>query len=466
MPLIGDTPTTPPAPKPVPVRVTAPEHKSVVVDTRYTPASSLLTHVEGSSWTVNYYSQVLDKDNALSGQDLNRPAALQQYKLIEQLELKVTSPLQYSQNESSKEQTITGSATIYPCGLIPNEKDHFLADIGDGREGLFEITRSQRGSMYNDSVYMVDYELLAESTQDNRLLDLNTKTVERLKYRADFLLHGQNPLITLSESAQVDQLTAYFAELRDYYFSRFFSREYSTLLLPAQDYPIYDPWLTRAVLAMFRDEPHPNIKHIRNLNVDEDDNFDLPTLWTALLNKRRRDLKVGVMNKIGLVRSRGFSSDPRMDSVRYSGVDFVTYPIDPFKSEDYGRKDRSKPLSEHKIQLTSDRLIDLFELLSITALYGIGRTDLSSPIKLRDEQIKAVNPITHNSYIFSEAFYRNAPDGQSAIELLMQEYLDGKALHLPALTILSGSYSSWGKLEQFYQLPFVMAMIRAAIRRM
>lgn len=454
MPIIEDTPQTPPIKQPVPVQVAAPEYRGVVVDTAYTPATSLLTHIEGASWTVNYYSQVLGLDNALSGQNLDRPAALQQYKRIQHLELKVTTPLNTSQDQQTKEFSVTGQANVYPCGLIPNEGDHFIADVGDGREALFVITNSEKRSIYKDGAFIVDYSLVSYSDQDNRIQDLNTKVVEDLVYQADFLEHGQRPLITTDEFTLVKKLRAYYAELVDFYFGRFMSRNLRTLLLPGQDYAIYDPYLTHAVLQMFRDEAHPNIKLIRELNVQEDDNYQLPTIWTALLTKRRKAL-LGAMSKVGIVRANTFSSDPMMNSVRYSGVDYVIYPVDPDKSEDYRRKDGTKGLAGIDINLPTGRLKSLVDILQIDELDGLPSFDAP-----------AINPSQQDTYVFSPNFYQRSNPGQSALELAFQDYLDEKALNLRLLMKLAVSYTSWTPLEQFYQLPFLMVLIRASIRRM
>lgn len=461
MPIIGDTPKTPPVHKPVPVKIASDEFRGVTVDTRYEPAHTLLTHIEGASWIVNYYSQVLDVDNALSGQDLNRPATHQQYKLIQKMELKVTTPLQYSQDNTSKQQHITGQAQVYPGTVIPNEGDHFLGDIGDGREGLFIITQSEKRSVYKDAAFLIDYEVVDYAEKDNRLADLNSKVVEDTIFVLDFLQNGQNPLIHSADKIHLDQLTRFNEEIRDYYFGKFFSREYSTLLLPNQDFPVYDPWLTHAVLAICRDEQHPNIKRIRELNVGEDDNYDQPNLWTAMLYKRRRDL-VNCMKRIGTVTARAFSRDPMQDSLRYSGVSYAVYPADSNLSTDYRRHDLSKPLSDFKLRYATTPKNDLGELLSVDTLLGLVRSDLSTPVK----KVPAVNPMSEESYIFSKAFYLNAQDGQSAIELMFQHYLDDKELPMAGLTKLASTYQNWGWLEQFYMLPFLMVMIRAAIRRM
>jgi len=452
MPLITDTPSTPPEKKPQAVQVAAPEFRGVTVDTRYVEARRLLTHVEGASWTVNYYSQVLGIDNALSGQSLDRPAAIQQYKLVQGYELKVTTPLNSTQDQSTKEFNVTGQANFMPSGLIPNKGDMFIADVGDGREALFTVTDSEKRTMYEDSAYIVDYVLVSYSNQDNRINDLNTKVVENLYYDIRRLEEGQNPFISFNDKLKLGDLQARYVEIVQFYFSRFFSKEYRTLLLPGQEYTMYDPFLTHNVLTMFRDEAHPNIKKIRQLNVGEDDNFDTPNVWTALRYRRRKEL-TGSMRLAGLVSTRAFSSEPMFDGIRFSGLEYVVYPADPIKSEDYIRKDYSKPLAPISVKATESRLTRLMDVVRIPALYGL--PSYSGP---------AVNPTTADAYVFSQAFYQNARPGQSSLELAFQDYLDGKAVDFVALNQISETYTSWALLEQFYQLPFLLAMLRSAIR--
>ena len=93
MPIVNETNDAPPVQAPAPIRISAPPHQSAVVDTRYTPLQSLITYMEGSIWTVDYFSQVVNNDDQLQGQNLELPASLQQYKVIRGLQLKVTSPL-------------------------------------------------------------------------------------------------------------------------------------------------------------------------------------------------------------------------------------------------------------------------------------------------------------------------------------------------------------------------------------
>lgn len=452
MAIIEDTPSTPPSPKPTPVKVVTPTHQTVAVDTRYVPKTSLLTHVEGASWTVSYYSQVLAKDGALSGQNLDRDAVYQQYRNIIDLELKVTSPLSQSQDTTSKAITVTGQANVYPCGLIPNEGDMFIADVGDGRAGVFRITSSEQRTIFKDTAWTIDY-LLIDYATPARYEDLKEKTVETLVYISDFLLYGQKPLITEDEHRQLQLLDGHYDELTSEYFRRFLSNEHRTLVLPGQTVPIYDPFLTDAVLKAFGGEQNPYVLHVRELNISDDDNFKAMTLWDALLTRRPSRMR-GCATKMGLVTTDSFSRNPAMNSMRYSGMAYVVYPVNPMRSEDDLRMKRQRALSDWELKGARSQLTNLLDLIAITELDGLPAADIAP-----------INPIK-DFYVFSEAFYNRWSVGQSALEIQANRYLNNQALDMKNLLALAESCSSWLPLDQFYQMPVLLMLIRATIRRM
>jgi hypothetical protein len=457
MPIVQSTPTTPPIEAETPVQIAAPEFRGVTVDTVYEPADNLLTNVEGALWVVNYYSQVLGKDNALSGQSLDRDATVQQYWLIQDLELRTTTPLTMSQNTTTKAFTNNGTSNVFPCGLIPNEGDMFIASLADGTEGLFEVTNSDKRSMFKDAVYVIDYTQVAFSEQDGRINDLNTKVVKNTYFERDFLIHGQKAIITYDERQLLQALRGIHEELVEYYFDKFFSKEFATLLLPGQKFAIYDPLLTKHVLKLFRGEKHKNLKYIREFNMGGDTNFEVGNVWEAFLNKRRNIMRGG-LKEVGLTSRVTFTRDPMMDSVRYSGVDYIVYPKNIIKSEDYQRDrgyDNTKPISDAVfIEYPPSDLVSLLDIITVPEMYG-----------LPNNEAPAVNPVS-DLYIFSQSFYDNTRPGQSAIELAINDYFDNQALNLTMLMNTARTYPAWGKLTQFYQLPFLMALIQIAIRRM
>ena len=47
-----------------------PKYKSVVIDEKNIPRETLLAYIAGSSWTVDYYQQVINRDNDLKEYDV------------------------------------------------------------------------------------------------------------------------------------------------------------------------------------------------------------------------------------------------------------------------------------------------------------------------------------------------------------------------------------------------------------
>ncbi|MFL9998859.1 hypothetical protein [Paraburkholderia sediminicola] len=451
MPVINPKLHTPLVDQPSPVMIAKPAYRGVTVDTQYVPQSSLLTAIEGSSWTVNYYSQVLDDDNALSGQQVDREAIYQQYRLIIRLELKVTQPLTASQDQESKQTQVTGTAVTYPF-LIPVEGDMFLADIGDGREGVFRITGTEKRTYFKESCYQIEYTLVDYSTEQRRG-DLDRKVVLELYFERDFLIHGQNPLLLRQDYADVQFLTDKYYEILQIYFAMFASNEFKTLLVPGQRRPVYDHFLMKAVTGFFETTQAPALVQMRILNVDDSDVLRCFTLWDALA-LRQKSLLPFINRRTGLLTTRVFTRRPRLEGIRYSGIDYVVYPKDPEVCVNYDiLPTRIRASADHALRPVPARAGALDQVLQHKARQDLpyGNAPLVHDVLVDDY------------YVFSEAFYTNG-DGQSQLELLVRDYLDLKAVSRRTLVLMSETWHAFGALERFYYLPILLLLIRSTIR--
>jgi len=471
MPLVNPKDDLVDAPKPTPVIIAKPEYKGVTVDTKMIPVSSLLSHVEGSSWIVNYYSQVLNKDNASAGQGLGTNPIHQQYRLINSMELKVTSPLSNSQDPESKSMVVTGSATLYPF-IIPNEGDIFLADIGSGREGVFQITNVTRLSISTQTCHTIDYNLIDYSNTTRRT-DLALKVVQTFYYQKDFLLHGQNPLLFEEDYVVVKNLQNSYRHICDSYFRTFFSREYSILLVPLQSTPTYDHYHTEALLRNFSTWDSEEIRYIRKLNVDDDSVMRATQIWDVIFTKNISLLN-NCFTKVGKVYSSQFSSEPLHEGVRYSGVKELMYPLDPTVTVDFGYTPVVKTVNGTAINIPNTSLKTaggyLAQLRPKTLEDVIDRT-LAGFDQIGDKAIYNQSPLIHpvlidNYYVFSRAFYENdqLPGKQSVLEVLTRQYIGGKDLDIQAIKRLVDNIPQWNPLDQFYYIPIILFLIKSIIR--
>ena len=173
--------------KPNPITITTPDYRHSIVDSRVTPSSALLTYIEGMSWYVDYYSQVLGGDEELSEFQPGQIAPYQQYHLIHRYELKLQDSLSTNINDESGLAEITGSAIIYPF-MMPNTGDAFIADIGDGRAGQFTITSVTPKSIFKQTCYEINFQL--SRMVDAELVELlATHVVKTSHYERDYVLY-------------------------------------------------------------------------------------------------------------------------------------------------------------------------------------------------------------------------------------------------------------------------------------
>ncbi len=437
MPILSLKPTAPEIPKADPILVTGPESKGVTVDTRYTPTQNLLANISGSKWTVEYYSQVLDEDVAPASLNLQTPAINQQYRKIKQFELRVQNPLNTSQNDQNEMET-TGTAYVYSM-LIPNKGDVFLADMGDGREGLFEITNSIRKSVFKETVHEVEYIWVQHASQpyyDN----LIAKTVDTLVFVYDYMQYGQNPLVQEDTYNALQNLDHQRAQIAQMYFSDFVSNEYKTLLVPGQGRPTYDPYLTRFVLGMFTTSDSYLVRTVREMNCDGEHVIKAASVWRALMERSLPMMKV-IGERIGRTYARAFERTPLLEGIYHSGITYVAYLKDAKLGIDAKNSGFiGKPLGDNFVPPPTDP--DAPPVTGVPMLPAIAATDY---------------------YVFSQKFYRQE-EGQSKLELQVWNYLEDKALDISTIVAMAESYPLWKDMERFYYGPVLVMLMKAILR--
>lgn len=452
MALVKYNDDAPPIEKPATVRIAKPTYKGVTVDTRYHPNNALMTTLEGSRWVVEFYQQVIDDDSGLNGQIVNREAIYQQYTLIKEFELRVTTPLNTIQNAENKEMQLTGAAHVHPR-LTPNVGDMFLADIGDGREGVFRITNSEQRTIFKDTAHFIEYELIDYST-DERRADFKRKVVKTLYYVKDFNYYGSNPLIEEEEYSLVRYIEYNLRTITTSYFRQFFSREINSMMLPGQENAFYDHFLVKAIKAAFNTDEANEIQFIRSPDIMHDQTMNAFSVWDAILHQDKKYL-LHAFSQYGIVPSRSFTKEPMMGSIYHSGFQYVIYPSDNEVSVDYDLQRREKPLMALSLRDVPSKIGDIDTLLTENELSGLPYG--TNPL------IKKITK--DNYYIFSSSFYNtNESHEQSKFELAVKDHIDQKPVSRKLLKVFCETYHSWGGLERFYYTPILIMMMKSILR--
>ena len=460
MPAFDNLPDVQPCPNPKAPTPQFPEqYKGLTVDTQVVPRDTLLTHLEGQAWQVDYYRQVVTRDSGTKGFQADLNAVYQEYELIRGLELKVTSPLDSARDSPEAEWTVTGSANFYGItGCVPNVGDMFRADVGDGTEGLFQVTRAVPKTMFKKSPYEISY-VMVDEMDAVRAEQLAEKTVLTKYFRLDYLRDGYNPLITDTQSTSILALEDTYQRLIAFYFADFYSREHRTLVVPNQAVPTYDPFLVKFVMSVLDIDIHPVMAEMTQYNVFQDQAMYEMTLWNALERLDVKMLQI-VAQEMGIVPKANFRTRPMYNSIYYSKMGAVVYPTQFPTNVDEGYKHYRPrpPISDYlpgSVRFRElKRMIPITTLITDTAAgpyYTETHTD--------QPDIKAVTCDSY--YVFSEEFYNHARTKEqlSALEHLTLTVLKGQKVDLDKLAALCEDAMDWDNVERFYYFPVLFLIM-------
>lgn len=439
------------APVPVQtVKISTPAYKPVVQDTSFTAYQNLTTYIEGSPWHVDYYAQVVTTDTELTGHQITQDSAYQPKHRILRFELRVTSALTSQQDEETNEMVLTGQANVFP-GVIPNRGDMFLADIGEGRKGLFKVTGSVKKSVMSLSAYEITYHIVTDV--QNVITNLNQAVVLTSVFERDFLRFGQSPLVVEQKYATLMQVHELIEQLSKTYFRKFFANEFSTYVVPSVslDTPaIYDPFLVQFLQAHWDPQDAVQLMQMRVLAVDDDPFMKATSLWTAITERSGFPMNEA-FREYGLMNTGYFTMNPSYDGIRYSGIPFVVYPAAPVLSIDSMLIASTKTMSSQLLLPSPVGLLGQ----QATVVQGEG---VDSTVNVQT----LIKPVTvDNHYVLSQAFYEDTEE-QSVLEGMVWQYLRRQAIDTAKLVQMARQYTRWGVLEQFYYIPIVLQLLRQA----
>jgi len=446
------------------VQITPAPYQHNVVDSRVCPNTALLTHIEGSSMRGDFFSQVLGGSEELSEFQPSQISPYQQYHQIKNYEIKLQGSLSTSSNDEDTVMTVTGTAIIYPF-LKPNRGDVWISDIGDGRAGQFTITSVSPKTIFKETCYEINIEL-SRYADEALITLLESKVVQTSQYVKDFLTYGQNPIISDIAMAARKTLSAFHKSLLTQWVSLFYSTEYKTFLVPGQVGPTYDPYVTKAILRMYDQRDHPIMQKVKELNVDGAPQVFQNSVWDAILNVNE-DALLDAFVEGHLISATQFNDHAYMDGVRFSGINYIVGAKVTPSSVDKDYKAQSD-IPGFPFKDLMDHPVDLATISFINALPDFvydGDSPLTASNAFLTDEVPAVHAIAvSEGYFLSKHFYENTIAGMSKLELFIRDMLTSRNPNKTALYGFCESARTWGRLEQFYYIPVLLAALKVASR--
>lgn len=431
------------------------------INTEDQPVGTLLTHIGGMRQVPRlFFSQLLGANEIPSAVQLDRVILNRQTRLIHNLEIKVQTPINNpSFDNKNQEAQVRGQAIAYPNTVIPNAGDMFIDATADGREILYQVCDTVEVlSIYNRRAYR--FEFIARAWVTNELeKSLMEGVQEEYYFVRDNIDAGMNPLIATADYGVWEKLWKVKDMFPPFFTARFFSKEYNTYLIPGQPDTIYDPFHAAFIDAIFGYSRVGLRSGITLIPTEDGSDSIWMTIHTVMLT-----LNMSLFNQcethIPVRTFRSFLAEPFLGGIRFAGTRYVIYP-EPTNAIKYGLNKAKKTLNySFRRNVYHDRRIaqKLVNALPWNNLDGF-------VIEGDDtKQVEWHEVFSDNCYIFSEAFYSGDFAAMSKIESMIWTSLKTNMINPNELLELFVQAEKWPILEQFYYLPFMYALIPAALR--
>lgn len=430
---------------------------------------SLLTYVEGAPWTVNYYSQVLNKDNPVNSPDATTPSLLQPYIKITGLVLKVSSPISSSYNSDTGVTTIIGTALV-PKSVTPNVGDAFLAQVDSGEDAFFVVNTVERKTHRKLSLYEITYSLFTYASRDPAFFaSIEEKVQSVVFYNEEPHQNSHGELITPRVKEARDRLSEWLRRSMADYNSRFIDRKSGTFVVPGQpDILLFDPLMFNFINRLMNFEEY---YHRRRLPTPYDyigDRYINQLSILNILETRFPDHIYTATKRFGFVARHNFSGHAPLAPLSVTLIDRILYPQDadttsfssgsvPVLYDEEGSLYHYPIESYRTPPPEPDPIVDPPVLPAWTPVIQM---ELSSKNLLHPLFENGYYIVSENFYNYMEENTEQTAEAISYTELLIAKYIKREGIALEDLVVATQDYTKWSWLHQFYLLPVYWLIIR------
>jgi hypothetical protein len=415
---------------------------------------AILKYPEGYPWTVDYYGQIINENNTLNTFDPNMPNLVNPYYKIKQLILQVSSPLTSNYDASTGVTTITGAA-ITPYKITPNPGDVFLAKVDTAEDAIFFITSVNRKTYRKDTLYEITYTLSFYKSTNPLWMDTLENRVQDVYYfNPDTNYFNRDHLITPETKEATDRLNALVYLSKNHYFSKFFDTETSTLVVPGQEYKLYDHRLIKFILKTNNVLEHPNFSKMYINNAYDDYYMNQESILDLIFKRDMISLPT-IAKKHKFISTAYFRNIPKLNNLLSIGINYCLYPIDANTKTQYNNR-------PSYIDTTTDN-VEPYTIYNHTVDSNNNFILANIPVQTLTGTKNTIHEVfLNNYYVVSENFYNYVNDQSntnalniSFIEFIIYKYLKKEAISKKDLYFCINSFQAWDDITQFYLLPVI-----------
>ena len=274
----------------------------------------VINEMEGYHWDVTYYNQFIGEDDVVINSNDTEDNTLRQYQKIYNMNMRVTDKLSSNTDSVTQLTTVSGTANMFPF-TTPLVGDLIVGSIGPSLIGILEVITVTRSSLYNDTVWSVQYKLIDYVNEVN-ISELNNKVVSELVFDSKFINLPSGPLRTKNQNVIDIEISLLQQQLVSRMNEEFMHSRLNTFMIPV-DKLVFDPYLV-SFWNKISDELAPEEYSVS----PEIKLHKYHTLWDILLGDR----DFNTVKSMELINTNTLHNDYSKSSLMLSGIDTVIQP--------------------------------------------------------------------------------------------------------------------------------------------
>jgi len=284
-----------------------PAYESERIDER------LVSTISGYSWIVTYFHRNVIDINLVTQFDPNLDPTIQDYIRIDDLEIKVDTPISSGTNE------LEGSGVI-DIDFVPNPNDLFITKLPDGRSIAYVIRTVERFNYNKDNLFNITYSVYKEITdiKDEFMTSLIKSTTEELIYNKDYRINNTKPLFTKKEVKDREDLYNKINILLTDWTNEFIKPETKFYMgyRDKDNQLIFDPHMEDFIRDTIGLNNIPNKIEVAGVDTNA------INLLTCLVDNNMP--KNRILKYVTYVKSSKFGTNPYLFSLYYTGINMIT----------------------------------------------------------------------------------------------------------------------------------------------
>lgn len=320
---------------------TSEELETVIHTASDVTQTAITNNISGYKWEVDFYNQILGNGDLPKEPDKLMNITLQSYRLIENTELILSSPL------TSTNEVNLGGECYANIGSVINKHDVFIGKVHNNKTAIFIVEEVVYDTYEDNNIFKINFKLFAYTYDKATYESIINKVATNYVFNKEYKFSNNSPVILKKNAFNFDYGMTVIKNTMKIYFSKYYDRKMNYLVIDNKDGKMLDPYLNDFIIKSFSSVDYNVLTDINKMVGDRSNDL---TLYNGLFD----NIKIEHVEQLSSVIPGLY-----YNSVYYKNVMRVAYSVG---------LDNYKPYFDNKRYFVSDEFYkgsstDVFEIM-------------------------------------------------------------------------------------------------------